>query len=99
MAFYGLSVFLEASERLRKGRRRYIATSFVITGLTTFIASLDMAGYFQVLFKSTSPSHWRELMAIHSSDWKSLLSRIGLGILVWIGDALLVSAHHHNIHA
>jgi hypothetical protein len=99
MAFYGFCVFLEAPQHLRKGRKRYIATSFVITCIATFTASLDMAAYFQILFQSTSPSHWRDLMQLGFLDWKTKLSSTGLWILVWIGDILLVSAHHHNPHA
>ncbi|RXW15620.1 hypothetical protein EST38_g10235 [Candolleomyces aberdarensis] len=90
MAFYGLSVFLETPEHLRKGRRRYIATSFIITFLSALTASLDRAGYFQVLFGSTSPSHWAKLKALNYRQWKSLLSGTVMGILVWIGDALMV---------
>ncbi|KAJ2923528.1 hypothetical protein H1R20_g13566, partial [Candolleomyces eurysporus] len=90
MAFYGLSVFLETPEHLRKGRRRYIATSFIITCLSALTASLDMADYFQVLFASTSPSHWVEVMMLSAEQWKPILSRTILVILVWIGDALMV---------
>jgi hypothetical protein len=99
MAFYGLCVFLEAPQHLRKGRKRYIATSFVITFIVMFVASLDMAENFQELFQSTSPSNWRDLADLGFFDWKSKLSHTCLWILVWIGDALLVSAYHHNPHA
>jgi hypothetical protein len=98
MAIYGLFVFLEMPEQLRKGRRRYIAISFVITCLSAFAASLDMSSYFQVLFNSTSPSHWRELLVTNFSNWKSLTSNTVLGIVVWIGDVFLVSVYHHNLH-
>lgn len=96
MALYGLSVFLETPQHLRKGRKRYIATSFIITGLSTFTAALDISLYFQVLFEATSPSQWRELLYTSYSDWKSLVSSTVLGILGWIGDVLLVSAYHHK---
>jgi hypothetical protein len=91
MAFYGLNVFSETPKRLRKGRMRYIVASVVITCLTAFAASLDMAVYFQVLFASTSPSHWRTLMLNKTSGWEALLSGTCVAALVWIGDALLVS--------
>jgi hypothetical protein len=91
MAFYGLSVFLETLKHMRKGRKRYIATSFVITCFVTFAASLDMARYFQVLFQSTSPSHWQGLARLSDSGWQAMLSHTGGWILVWIGDILLVS--------
>ncbi|RXW15615.1 hypothetical protein EST38_g10233 [Candolleomyces aberdarensis] len=90
MAFYGLSVFLETPEHLRKGRRRYIATSFTITCLAALTASLDIAEYFQALFSSTSSSHWAELLMLDAQQWKKNLSITVLGILVWIGDALMV---------
>ena len=91
MAFYGLSVFLETPEHLRKGRKRYIAASFVITALSVFTASLDMANYFQLLFQSTSGRHWYELLDKYLIDWEQQLSTAGLGCLLLIGDALLVS--------
>ena len=91
MALYGLSVFWETPESQRKGRKRYIATSFVITVLSALTGSLDMANYFQVLFKSTSPSHWQELLIVsYIEDWKSRLSTTGFGLVIMIGDALLV---------
>jgi hypothetical protein len=99
MAFYGLCVFLEAPQHLRKGRKRYIATSFVITCIVTFTASLDMAAYFQILFQSTSPSHWRDLMQLDFLDWMKRLSYTSMWVLVWIGDVLLVSGYHHNPYA
>ena len=92
MALYGLSVFLETAESQRKGRKRYIAASFVITLLSVLTASLDMANYFQALFKSASPDHWLELMGAYSENWKVLLSDAGLGLVILIGDALLVRA-------
>ena len=91
MALYGLSVFLETPASQRKGRKRYIAVSFVITVLSALTGSLDMANYFQALFNSTSPGHWRELMNTNfSEDWTYLLSLTGLGLVIMIGDALLV---------
>lgn len=90
MALYGLSVFLETSESLRKGRKRYIAASFTITILSCLTASLDVAHHFQIIFEATSPQHWAELMEANVKNWKPLLSDTALGIVIWIGDALLV---------
>jgi hypothetical protein len=99
MALYGLCVFLEAPQHLRRGRKKYIAISLLITFLATLTASLDMACYFQVLSQSTSPSHWGELVQLSISDWKTKLSFTGLYIAVWVGDVLLVSALHSSEHA
>ena len=91
MALYALSVFLEIPESQRKGRKRYIAASFVITVLSALTVCLDTANYFQVLFKSTSPGHWLELMAVnYLEDRKSFVSNTGAGVVIMIGDALLV---------
>ena len=91
MVLYSLSVFLETPESQRKGRKRYIAASFVITVLYALSGSLDMANYFQALFKSTSPGHLAELMNTNfNEDWKRFLSNTGLGLVIMIGDALLV---------
>ncbi|RXW16538.1 hypothetical protein EST38_g9311 [Candolleomyces aberdarensis] len=90
MALYGLSVFLETPEPLRKGRKRYVAVSFVLTTLSALTASLDMARYLQTLFKSTSPGHWRELFAGSYQEWGYLASSAGLGLIIMIGDVLLV---------
>jgi hypothetical protein len=93
MALYGLSVFLETPGPQRKGRKRYIAASFVITVLSALSASLDMANYFQVLFGSTSPSNWRKLMVISFMEgWKRLLGNTAFGLVIMIGDTLLVRA-------
>ena len=91
MALYGLSVFWETPESQRKGRKRYIATSFVITVLSALTGSLDMANYFHILSESTSPRHWQELMMPNFiEDWKYYLSSTGVGLVIMIGDALLV---------
>ncbi|KAJ2921997.1 hypothetical protein H1R20_g15096, partial [Candolleomyces eurysporus] len=90
MMLYGLSVFLETPELLKKGRKRYIAVSFVITTLSALTASLDMADYFQTLFKSTSLGHWQELFDGSSKEWRYLASSAGLGLIIMTGDALLV---------
>ncbi|RXW13393.1 hypothetical protein EST38_g12463 [Candolleomyces aberdarensis] len=49
-----------------------------------------MANYFQVLFESTSPLHWRELMQAFGENWKYLVSDTVIGLVIMIGDALLV---------
>ncbi|KAJ2913709.1 hypothetical protein MD484_g6701, partial [Candolleomyces efflorescens] len=90
MSLYGLSVFLETSEPLRKGRKRYITASFAITTLFAFTASLDMANIFQPLFNSTSPTDWSELMALDVTRWKFITGHVSAGLYVAIGDALLV---------
>jgi hypothetical protein len=90
MSLYALTVFLETPKPQRKGRKRYIVASFVITTLFSFGASLDMAGYFHSLFKSTSPSHWQELMRLQ--DWKYFVGYTAAGLFIAIGDALLVGA-------
>jgi hypothetical protein len=96
MALYGLSVFLETPEPQRKGRKKYIAASLAITALAAFTGSLDMANYFQTLFNSTSPRHWRELFSVHFyEDWKFLVSYTGVGLFIAIGDALLVRPAFH----
>ena len=90
MALYGLSIFLETAAHLRKGRRRYIATSFIITVLSSLSASLDIVTYFQALFKSTSGRHWAQIMAEQSDSWGYILSVATVGCLILFGDALLV---------
>jgi hypothetical protein len=51
-----------------------------------------MANYFQALFKSTSPRHWRQLIEVSFGDWKWFSSFTAMALLIAIGDALLVSA-------
>jgi hypothetical protein len=92
MSLYGLTVFLETPEPQRKGRKRYIVASFVITVLFSFGASLDMANYFQSLFKSTSPSHWYELLLLNVLEWKYRVGYTVGGLFIAVGDALLVGA-------
>jgi hypothetical protein len=92
MSLYGLTVFLETPEPQRKGRKRYIVASFIITVLFSFAASLDMADCFQTLFKSTSPSHWRELLRVNFLNWKHFVGYTAVGLFIAIGDALLVGA-------
>jgi hypothetical protein len=92
MALYGLSVFLETSEPLRRGRKRYIATSFVITALSALSASIDTANYFQVIFKIASLDQWSELLHVSFSEWKYWVSAAAVGLGTMIGEALLVRA-------
>jgi hypothetical protein len=92
MSLYGLTVFLETPEPQRKGRRRYIVVSFMITVLFSFGASFDIANYFQALFKSTSPSHWYELRRLTVESWNYLLGFTVSGLFITVGDALLVGA-------
>jgi hypothetical protein len=92
MALYGLSVFLETPKPLRKGRTRYITVSFMITVLSALTASLDMAQSFQMLFNSTSATHWQELMRANLENWKNLTGYAALGLVTFIGNTLLVSA-------
>ncbi|RXW18364.1 hypothetical protein EST38_g7492 [Candolleomyces aberdarensis] len=47
MALYGLSFLLETPKDMRKGRRRYIVISFVITVLATLNGSTQSAWFFQ----------------------------------------------------
>jgi hypothetical protein len=51
-----------------------------------------MANYFQTLFKSTSPSHWRELTQLSYLGWKYRVGYTAVGLFIAIGDALLVGA-------
>jgi hypothetical protein len=92
MALYGLSVFLETPKPLRKGRKRYIAASFILTALSAMTASVNMAEYFQILFKATSPSHWSRLLLAQSESPISFVSDTGMGLVIMTGDALLVRA-------
>lgn len=82
MAIYGVSVFMETPEHLRRERKRYIATSLAITILTTFLAPFHVARYFPTLFHSE---------AISSLNlWSWFLGSTIRGVLVAIGDGLLV---------
>jgi hypothetical protein len=90
MSLYVLTVFLETPEPQRKGRKRYIVASFMITVLFSFTASLDMANYFQSLFQSTSPSHWLELSRLKIQNWKYGVGYTAAGLYIAVGDALLV---------
>lgn len=91
MALYGLSVFLETPKPLRTGRKRYIWTSFAITVLFGVCTSLDAANYFQELFVSTSASHFLEIRINNLHNWNHLAVGAQFGILVLLGEALLVS--------
>ncbi|KAJ2915197.1 hypothetical protein MD484_g5205, partial [Candolleomyces efflorescens] len=90
MALYGLSVFLETPTAMRKGRKRYIAASFAITALAALSASLEMARYFQIIFNSTSPSHWRQLVQPDGDNWKYVVVNTDVALIIMLGDALLV---------
>lgn len=90
MALYGLSVFLETPPHLRKGRKRYIITSFALTILSGLAASLDMASDFQILFEAHSPSDWIALHAKYGDSWERRLNVAAMGLLLLIADGLLV---------
>ncbi|KAJ2917309.1 hypothetical protein MD484_g3096, partial [Candolleomyces efflorescens] len=90
MFLYGLSVFLETPEAQRRGRKRYIATSLAITVLSALTASLDVANYFQVIFKMASIDQWAELLYASFSEWKFWTSAAAVGFVSFIGEMLLV---------
>jgi hypothetical protein len=91
ISFYCLSVFTETPKSMRRGRGRYIVATFVITALSTLVTSLNAANTFQWLFQSTSGRHWEELGAANVYAWNALLSNTAVAVVIWIGDALLVS--------
>ncbi|KAJ2924786.1 hypothetical protein H1R20_g12306, partial [Candolleomyces eurysporus] len=90
MAVYGLSVFMETPQHLRKGRRRYIIISFLITTLRALTGSLDMAWHFQQLFTATSTIEYYQLMMKNWRVWYRILSDVSMNVVVLIGEALLV---------
>ncbi|EAU86356.2 hypothetical protein CC1G_05350 [Coprinopsis cinerea okayama7 len=92
MALYGLSIFLETPLQQRKGRRRYIIISFILTFLAALSNSLDVAAYFHVLWDTTSPMEFVKLMALsqRESEWMHLASIVAIAGQLLIGDALLV---------
>ncbi|KAJ2913769.1 hypothetical protein MD484_g6656, partial [Candolleomyces efflorescens] len=49
-----------------------------------------MAQSFQMLFNSTSATHWQELMRANLEDWKNLTGYAALGSVTFIGNTLLV---------
>jgi hypothetical protein len=51
-----------------------------------------MANHFQTLFKSTSPSHWYELLRLNRQGWKFHVGYTAGGLYIAAGDALLVGA-------
>lgn len=91
MAVYGLSVFLETPQQSRKGRKRYIVISFLITALRALTSSLDMAWHFQQLFTATSTMEYFQLMMMNGRDWHRILSDVSMNVVVLLGEALLVS--------
>ena len=91
MAVYGLSVFIETPPHLRKGRKRYIVISFLITTLRALTGSLDMAWHFQQLFPATSAIDYYQLMMRNWRVWYRILSDVSMNLVVLLGEALLVS--------
>ncbi|KAJ2913699.1 hypothetical protein MD484_g6710, partial [Candolleomyces efflorescens] len=74
MAVYGLWIFLETPEHLRKGRNRYILASLIITSLWATGAALDISHYFQLLFQSTSGYDLLVLTSQTQDTWSPMLS-------------------------
>ena len=98
MALYGLSAFLETSEHLRKGRKRYIVISFVITTLAALSASLDMSWYFQILWSPTPVQYFSDTLNGSWNNWKPMLSNLAVAIVIFLGDALLVRIGSVTLH-
>ena len=97
MALYGLCVFLETPVHLRKGRRRYIAASFIITVLAILGPCVDVAKYFPVLLNSTSGRNWLVLMHKSEATWEHKVSTATTGCVLLFGDALLVSVFRPSL--
>ncbi|KAJ2913705.1 hypothetical protein MD484_g6709, partial [Candolleomyces efflorescens] len=90
MAVYGLWIFLETPEHLRKGRKRYIIASLIITSLWVTGAALDISHYFQLLLRSTSSYELLVLMSRTQNTWSPMLSLVCLGGVLLVADGLLV---------
>jgi hypothetical protein len=91
MSIYGLSVFLETPKAMRKGRTRYIVVSFLLSGLSILVASLDAAWIFGLLFASTSGYDFSYKFAPSTLTWERYLSNAATTAIILIGDVLLVS--------
>jgi hypothetical protein len=90
MALYGLSVFLETPKELRKGRRSYIALSFVLTILSALASSLDIAWFFNQVFGASSGIGFFE--NVNTRSWERIASTEVWAVVIFLGDFLLVSA-------
>ncbi|KAJ2917945.1 hypothetical protein MD484_g2435, partial [Candolleomyces efflorescens] len=90
MALYGLSVFLETPEHLKRGRTRYIVFSFMITALAALSASLDMSWYFEMLWSPSPVDYFSNTLDGSWNDWKPMLSNVSVAIVIFISDSLLM---------
>lgn len=91
MALYGLSAFFETEKPRRQGRARYIVISFLITGLSALSASLDCFWIFRCLFEATSELGFYDTSDKYARSWERVTSVACFTIVIFIGDALLVS--------
>jgi hypothetical protein len=82
--------FVKSAECWRK--RRNVGNNSANSPNSHKEAFPDVTNYFQTLFKSTSPSHWYELMAVSDLDWKFRMGYTAVGLFIAAGDALLVGA-------
>ncbi|KAJ2923941.1 hypothetical protein H1R20_g13148, partial [Candolleomyces eurysporus] len=83
MAIYGLSVFLETRDDLKKGRRLYIVISFIITGLASLNASLEAAWVFKLIFESTSPLDYLDHTVDAFNSWEQHASFASITAMVY----------------
>ncbi|KAJ2923937.1 hypothetical protein H1R20_g13146, partial [Candolleomyces eurysporus] len=90
MAIYGLSVFLETRDDLKKGRRLYIVISFIITGLAVLNASLGAAWLFKSLFEATSPLDYLDRSVNALNSWEQYASSASIAAMVFIADSMMV---------
>jgi hypothetical protein len=90
MAVYGLSVFLETPEDLRKGRIRYIVISFLLVFSDCLGASLDCYVVFKCLFEATSAVGYLDMVDQNTRSWVRFVSAASAIFTILLGDVLLV---------
>lgn len=91
MALYGLSVFLETPKELRRGRRRYIIMSFLLTAFSTLASSLDIAWFFNQVFGATSGAAAFRMMMRNDRRWERILSTSSFVVIIFLGGVMMVS--------
>ena len=91
MCIYGLSTYMETPAEMKKGRKPYIAISFVIFALYFVAQCIETSGIYETLYKATNGVDVRQVgLRVYELSWKGPVSRILMSLVLLLGDGLLV---------
>ncbi|EAU87219.1 hypothetical protein CC1G_10498 [Coprinopsis cinerea okayama7 len=89
MVLYGLSVFLETPQSLKKGRLPYVAISFLILVMSGIPMGIDTFGFFDCLYRVGGGRPFLRCIVETQYLWYNVCSTVLTQLLIILGDGIL----------